>query len=358
LGILPPSLINQGKPVRKIILAAAITATINPVYAAGRDTISIVGSSTVYPFATVVAETYGKKTGNNTPKIESTGSGGGMKLFCAGDGINTPDITNASRRMKTSEFKKCHANRVADITEALIGFDGIVMANSNTAPRFELTHEDIFLALAKNVPATDGSQTLIPNPNITWKDVNASLPAIKIEVLGPPPTSGTRDAFAELALEGGCKKTDWIKAMKKIDKPRFKAICHSIREDGAYIEAGENDNLIVQKLIKNADALGVFGYSFLEENADKIQGSLIDGMAPEFESIASGDYPVSRPLYFYIKNSHVGKVPGIMEFTTEFMSEDASGEEGYLVDRGLIPLSQEEHEIMKQRVTGQENLIL
>jgi phosphate transport system substrate-binding protein len=254
LGILPPSLINQGKPVRKIFLAAAITATINPVYAAGRDTISIVGSSTVYPFATVVAETYGKKTGNNTPKIESTGSGGGMKLFCAGDGINTPDITNASRRMKTSEFEKCHANGVTNITEALIGFDGIVMANSITAPRFELTRKDIFLALAKDVPAADGSQTLVPNPNTTWKDVNSSLPKIKIDVLGPPPTSVTRDAFAELALVGGCKKIDWIKAMKKTDKPRYKAICHSIREDGAYIEAGENDNLIVQKLIKNADA--------------------------------------------------------------------------------------------------------
>lgn len=344
--------------MRKILLAAAIIATMNPVHAAGRDTISIVGSSTVYPFATVVAETYGKKSGKKTPKIESTGSGGGMKLFCAGDGIDTPDITNASRRMKTSEFEKCHANGVTDITEALIGFDGIVMANSNAAPLFELTRKDIFLALAKDIPAADGSQTLVPNPNISWKDVNSSLPAIKIEVLGPPPTSGTRDAFAELALEGGCKKIDWIKAMKKTDKPRYKAICHAIREDGAYIEAGENDNLIVQKLIKNADALGVFGFSFLEENADQIQGSLIDGMAPEFETIASGDYPVSRPLYFYIKNSHVGKVPGIMEFATEFMSEDASGEEGYLVDRGLIPLGLEEHEIMQQSVTGLENLDL
>jgi len=344
--------------VKKLILCAAIAATISNANAAGRDTISIVGSSTVYPFATVVAETYGKKTGENTPKIESTGSGGGMKLFCSGDGIDTPDITNASRRMKKSEFEQCHQNGVTNITEALIGFDGIVMANSNTAAQFELTRKDIFLALAKDVPAPDGSNTLIPNPNMTWKDVNASLPAIRIEVLGPPPTSGTRDAFAELALEGGCKNIGWIKAMKKKDKPRYKAICHSVREDGAYIEAGENDNLIVQKLVKNADALGVFGFSFLEENADKIQGSLIDGMIPEFESIASGEYPVSRPLYFYIKNSHVGKVPGILEFATEFMSDDASGEEGYLVDRGLIPLSPEKHENMKRRVTELENLAL
>jgi len=344
--------------VKKLILCAAIAATISNANAAGRDTISIVGSSTVYPFATVVAETYGKKTGENTPKIESTGSGGGMKLFCSGDGIDTPDITNASRRMKKSEFDQCHQNGVTNITEALIGFDGIVIANSNAAAQLELTRKDIFLALAKDVPASDGSETLVPNPNTTWKDINASLPAIRIEVLGPPPTSGTRDAFAELALEGGCKKIEWIKAMKKKDKPRYKAICHSVREDGAYIEAGENDNLIVQKLIKNADALGVFGFSFLEENADKIQGSLIDGMIPEFESIASGEYPVSRPLYFYIKNSHVGKVPGILEFATEFMSEDASGEEGYLLDRGLIPLSPEKHENMEKRVTGLENLAL
>lgn len=342
--------------MKKLILGAAIAVTVTNVYAAGRDTVSIVGSSTVYPFATVVAETYGKKTGNPTPKIESTGSGGGLKLFCSGDGIDTPDITNASRRIKKSEFDKCHSNGVTDITEALIGFDGIVMANSNVSQRFELTRKDIFLALAKDVPAADGSQTLVANPNKTWKDVNTNLPAVKIEVLGPPPTSGTRDAFAELALEGGCKKFDWIKAMKKEHKARYKSVCHTVREDGAYIEAGENDNLIVQKLEKNPDALGVFGFSFLEENADKIQGSLIDGNAPEFESIASGDYPVSRPLYFYIKNSHVGVVPGILEFATEFMSEDASGAEGYLVDKGLIPLSEEKHTKMEASVTGQENL--
>lgn len=344
--------------MKKLILGTAIAATITTAYAAGRDTISIVGSSTVYPFATVAAETFGKKTGQPTPKIESTGSGGGMKLFCAGDGIDTPDITNASRRIKKSEFELCQKNGVTSITEALIGFDGIVVANSKAAPRFELSRRDIFMALAKEVPAADGSQTLVANPNKTWQEVNPALPAIKIEVLGPPPTSGTRDAFAELAMEGGCKKIDWIKALKKTDKGKYKAICHTVREDGAYIEAGENDNLIVQKLEKNANALGVFGYSFLEENSDKIQGSIIDGVEPEFEAIASGEYPVSRPLYFYIKNSHVGKVPGIMEYTAEFMSEDATGEEGYLVDRGLIPLSSDKHAQIEKSVNAQEALAL
>ncbi len=344
--------------MKKLILLSALIAISSPAQAAGRDTVSIVGSSTVYPFATVVAETYGKKTGGKTPKIESTGSGGGLKLFCSGNDVNSPDITNASRRIKQSELDLCHQNGVNGITEALIGFDGIVMANSISAPLFKLTRKDIFLALAKDIPATDGSETLVANPNITWADVNSSLPAIKIEVLGPPPTSGTRDAFAELAMEGGCKKIDWIKAMKKTDKSRYKAICHSVREDGAYIEAGENDNLIVQKLEKNADAIGVFGFSFLEENTDKVQGSLIDGVAPEFESISSGEYPVSRPLYFYIKNSHVGKIPGILEYAAEFMSEDASGDEGYLVDKGLIPLSEAEHDKWSKSIMALENMSL
>ncbi len=306
--------------------------------AAGRDYIAIVGSSTVYPFATTVAEQFGKTTNFKTPKIESTGSGGGMKLFCAGNGIDTPDITNASRRIKKSEFDKCQANGVKEITEVKIGYDGIVLANSKTAPKMELGKKDIFLALAKEVPAKDGSKKLVPNPYKTWKDVNPALPDIKIEVLGPPPTSGTRDAFAELAMEGGCKKIDWIKAMKKEDKKKYKAICHTVREDGAYIEAGENDNLIIQKLVKNPNAFGVFGYSYLDQNSDKIQGSIIDGSEPTFENIASGKYGVSRSLYFYVKNSHVGVVPGMSEYLAEFTSEKAWGPEGYLADKGLIPM--------------------
>jgi phosphate transport system substrate-binding protein len=306
--------------------------------AAERDVISIVGSSTVYPFATVVAERFGRSTAFKTPKIESTGSGGGLKLFCQGVGVNTPDITNASRRIKSSEVELCASNGVNEIVEVKIGFDGIVLGNSKNAERMNLTRKDIFLALAKDVPNPDGSESLVANPYKTWKEVNASLPDTKIEVLGPPPTSGTRDAFAELALEGGCKSYDWIKAIKKQDKNRYKAICHAIREDGAYIEAGENDNLIVQKLQANAAALGVFGFSFLDQNEDKVQGSLVDGQSPEFEAIADGSYPISRALYFYVKKAHVGQIDGLEEYLAEFTNDRAWGDEGYLADKGLIPM--------------------
>jgi phosphate transport system substrate-binding protein len=324
----------------------AMTLASTQAVSASRDYISIVGSSTVYPFATVVAERFGKTTPNPTPKIESTGSGGGMKLFCSGVGTGHPDITNASRRMKKSEFEKCQAAGVTDIVEVLIGFDGIVLANSVKTKQISLTRKDIFLALAKNVPAPKSmqdefvsSQTLVANPYKTWKEVNPALPNVKIEVLGPPPTSGTRDAFAELALEGGCKKIKWIKAMKKQDKKAYKTLCHTIREDGHYIEAGENDNLIVQKLDANPNALGVFGFSFLDQNADKVQGSLIEGQAPSFDTIADKSYPISRPLYFYVKKAHVGVVPGIEGYLAEFTSEKAWGEEGYLAEKGMIPLS-------------------
>lgn len=325
------------------VIATVLTlAVINTTtgFAAGRNYIEIVGSSTVYPFATVVAETFGKKTKFKTPKIESTGSGGGLKLFCAGNGINTPDITNSSRRIKSSEVETCHKNGVTNITEVQVGFDGIAIANSKKGQDFKLTTRDIFLALAKEIPGEKPGE-LIKNPHKTWKDVNPELPEIKIEVLGPPPTSGTRDAFAELALEGGCKSFDWINAMKKADKQKYKSICHTIREDGAYIEAGENDNLIVQKLEKNKNALGVFGFSFLDQNSDKVKGAYIDGVEITFENIADGTYPVSRPLYFYVKNDHVGKVPGITEFIAEFTEEDAWGEDGYLTEKGLIPLGED-----------------
>ena len=339
--------------MNKVMLVAAISIGITAnVQAAGRDTISIVGSSTVYPFATVVAEKFGKKTSFNTPKIESTGSGGGMKLFCSGVGLDTPDITNASRAIKKSEFEGCQENGVTDITEVQIGFDGIAIANSRQAPLYELTRMDLYLALAKQVPNPDGSQTLVDNPYTTWKEVNSSLPATKIEVLGPPPTSGTRDAFVELAMEGGCKQVDWIKAMKKTNKSAYKTACHSVREDGVYIEAGENDNLIVQKLEKNPVALGIFGYSFLEQNDDKVQGSIVEGTSAEFESIADGSYPISRPLFFYVKNEHIGSVPGLREFLQEFTSEAAMGDDGYLLDKGLIPLSEEKRAMLRERVTS------
>ena len=239
-----------------------------------------------------------------------------------------------------------------------MGYDGIVIANSNAAKRMNLTRKEMFLALAKEVPAKDGSEKLIPNPYKTWKDVNPTLPATKIEVLGPPPTSGTRDAFAELVLEGGCKKFAWIKAMKKTNKSKYKEVCHAVREDHAYIEAGENDNLIVQKLTANPKALGIFGFSFLEQNSDKLQGSLVDGKEPTFEGIADGSYPVSRPLYFYVKNAHAGKVPGIKEFLKEFTSEDAMGEEGYLTDRGLIPLGDDKLKTIREEVLSLKPLAL
>jgi len=328
--------------LKKTFAIAALSAAVlsgTADAAATRDYIYIVGSSTVYPFSTVVAEQFGKTTKYKTPKVESTGSGGGLKLFCEGVGVEHPDITNASRRIKKSEQERCAKNGVTDIVEVKVGYDGIVVANAKNAPLFKLTRKDIFLALAKNVPdpKAPNSGKLVPNPYKTWKDVDPALPDEPIEVLGPPPTSGTRDAFAELAMEGGCKKIFWIAAMKKKDKKQYKQTCHSVREDGPYIEAGENDNLIVQKLEANHAALGVFGFSYLDQNADKIKGSEIDGVKPTFENIASGKYPVSRPLFFYIKKAHVGKVPGIEGYVAEFTSEKAWGDEGYLADKGLIP---------------------
>jgi len=343
--------------MKKLILTAAVSvALVANAYAAGRSTISVVGSSTVYPFATVVAEKFGKKTSFSTPKIESTGSGGGMKLFCNGVGLSTPDITNASRRIKKSEYDKCQKNGVTDIVEVHIGFDGIAVANSKKAPQLKLSRKDLFLALAQKVPNPDGSNTLVENPYKTWKQVNASLPDTAIEVLGPPPTSGTRDAFAELAMEGGCKKFDFIKAMKKSDKKAYKGICHTVREDGPYIEAGENDNLIVQKLDKNPNALGIFGFSFLEQNDDKVQGSLVEGKAPEFETIADGSYPISRPLYFYVKKAHMESIPGMDAYLKEFTSEAAMGEDGYLLDKGLIPLSDDERDMLRKNVMAGKTL--
>ncbi len=341
---------------KSAISLAAVSLLTATTYAQARDNIMIVGSSTVYPFATVVAETFGKTTDFKTPIIESTGSGGGMKLFCAGVGESHPDVTNASRRIKKSEFDQCQENGVKDVIEVKVGYDGIVLGSSKEAQQLELSRKDIFLALAKDVPNPDGSETLVPNPYMTWADVNAGLPAVKIEVLGPPPTSGTRDAFAELALEGGCKKIDWIKAMKKTDKSAYKAACHTVREDGAYIEAGENDNLIIQKLQENPDALGVFGFSFLDQNADVIQGALVDGVAPEFELIADGSYPVSRPLYFYVKTAHIGVIPGIDEYMKAFTNDNAFGDEGYLTDKGLIPMGVEERTQFQAAVNNKTSL--
>lgn len=322
---------------RKFLGLALVSGMIIAGSAAeARDQIRIVGSSTVYPFSTVVAEQFGKTTKFKTPVIESTGSGGGFKLFCSGVGVEHPDITNASRQVKKSEIESCAKNGVADITEIKIGYDGIVMANAKSAPQMKVSKKQMFLAIAKTIP--DGKGGFKDNDNMKWSDVDKSLPAVKIEVLGPPPTSGTRDAFAELALEGGCKTFKEIADLKKTDKKKYKAICHGVREDGGYVEAGENDVLIVRKLEANPNAFGVFGFSFLDQNADKVQGSIIGDVAPTFESIADGSYPVSRPLFFYVKGAHVGKVPGIKEYVAAFTAEKTFGPDGILSSKGLIPM--------------------
>lgn len=334
---------------KRSLAILAITAAAFPALqaqAAGRDSISIVGSSTVYPFSTVVAEQFGKGGKFKTPKVESTGTGGGIKLFCGGVGVDFPDIANASRRMKKTEFEACQKAGVKDIVEVKIGYDGIVLAHSKKAKGLELTRKEIFLALAKKVPdpkcKDKACDKLVDNPYQTWNQINPALPKTKIEVLGPPPTSGTRDAFAELALEGGCQGFDWIKALKEKSEAEYKGICHTVREDGAYVEAGENDNLIVQKLDSNPNALGVFGFSFLDQNTDKVAAERVDGVDVSFETIASGKYPIARPLFFYVKKAHVGTIPGIEAFVAEFIGEKAAGEEGYLADKGLIPLPEAE----------------
>ena len=336
--------------IRKV-LGIALILVVLPQTAIARDQINIVGSSTVYPFSIVVAEKFGKTTDYKTPKIETTGSGGGMKLFCAGVGTQHPDFTNSSRAIKKSEIKNCNKNGVGDITEVKVGYDGIVVANSKSAKRYSIGTMDLYLALAKEIPNPDGSETFITNPNKTWKDVNPNLHAIKIEVLGPPPTSGTRDAFSELALEkGGCKKIKWIEALKIKNKQEYKAKCHATREDGHFIEAGENDNLMVQKLVSNPNALAIFGFSFLDQNADKVQGAVINGVEPSFENIANGKYSISRPLFFYIKNAHVGVIPGMLEYVEEFLSDQASGEDGYLGEKGLISMPNEERSKLNPKV--------
>ncbi|WNV03541.1 PstS family phosphate ABC transporter substrate-binding protein [Candidatus Methylospira mobilis] len=331
------------KSKANMALAASLLLSVSGGVSAegARDSISIAGSSTVYPFSTVVAENLGKAGKFKTPKVESTGTGGGIKLFCGGVGPQFIDIANASRAIKKSELEACAKAGVTEIVEVKIGFDGIVLAYSKkNKQKLDLSLKEIFLALAKRVPdpAHPEDGTLVDNPYKTWSEINPRLPATKIEVLGPPPTSGTRDAFAELALEGGCKAIPWLKAKHETDEAFFKSTCMTVRQDGAYIEAGENDNLIIQKLEKNADALGIFGFSYLEQNADKIQGALIDGQAPKFDNIASGKYAISRPLFFYVKKAHVPLIPGIEAYIAEFTSEKASGEEGYLADKGLIPL--------------------
>ena len=335
---------------KSMIMVGGVAAA---VFAAGaaeaRDQIRIVGSSTVFPFSTAVAEQFGQTSGFATPVVESTGSGGGLKLFCAGVGEEHPDMTNASRAIKDSEIETCAANGVKDVTEVKVGFDGIVLANSKASEAVNLTIPQIFQALAAEVEV-DGE--VVANPYTNWREIDAALPDAKIEVLGPPPTSGTRDAFVELVMETGCEEFPAIAALEEADEDRFEAVCATMREDGAFVEAGENDNLIVQKLEANPAAFGIFGFSFLDQNLDKMQGSYVDGVEPTFENIAAGDYPVSRSLFFYVKNAHVGVIPGMEEFVTEFTSEAAFGDDGYLTDKGLIPLPEEDRATVRDAATS------
>lgn len=327
---------------RKLLItslaATAICAVSVTAHAqSARDSITIVGSSTVYPFTTTVAEQFGRQGQFKTPKVESTGTGGGIKLFCNGVGPQFPDIANASRRIRPAELATCAQNGVKEVVEVKVGYDGIVIAENKGGQSLNLTRKDVYLALAKRVPDPANPNTLIANPYTTWKDVNKSLPATKIEVLGPPPTSGTRDSFVEMYMEAGCRTFAWLENQRSADEPAFKRNCDTLREDGAYVEAGENDNLIVQKLAANPNAVGIFGFSFLEENFDKLKGAMVDGVAPSFESISSGKYPASRPLFIYVKKQHVNVIRGIPEFIAEYTSEKALGEDGYLPDKGLIP---------------------
>jgi phosphate transport system substrate-binding protein len=323
-----------------------------------RDYISIVGSSTVYPFTTTVAEQFGRGGQFKTPKVESTGTGGGIKLFCNGVGVQHPDVANASRRIKQSEVDTCAKNGVKEIVEVKVGYDGLVLAHSKKAPKLNISRRDVYLALAKQVPDPANPQTLIANPYKTWKQVNSSLPDQPIEVLGPPPTSGTRDSFAELYMEVGCQTYAWIKTLKDVDENRYKKVCHTVREDGGYVEAGENDNLIVQKLEANPKAIGVFGYSYLEENEDKLAGSALEGVNPTFETISSGKFPASRPLFVYVKKAHVGVIPGVKEFVTEYVSDKALGQDGYLADKGLIPPSDSERAKIRTEALAFKNVKL
>jgi len=315
-----------------------------------RDQIRIVGSSTVYPFTTTVAEQFGKTSGMKTPVVESTGTGGGMKLFCAGVGEGHPDATNASRRMKKNEFEQCQKNGVKDIVEINVGFDGLTVAQSKQGTPIKLTLAQLLLAVAKEVPGPGGK--LIPNPNKNWSDIDKSLPNIKIEVLGPPPTSGTRDSFHELLLEKGAEKVPALAALKKSDKKAFDKVWKTLREDGAYVEAGENDNVIVAKLEANKNAFGVFGYSFLEENSAKLRGVPLNGVAPDFDEITSGKYPGARRMYVYIKKQHVGLVPGLDKFAAEYVSNKALGEDGYLAKKGLVTLPKNELEGVRKSTLG------
>ena len=333
--------------IKFVVAASAVAFSFVATDTLARDRIKTVGSSTVYPFATTVAEYFGKNTEYKTPVIESTGTGGGMKLFCAGTGLKHPDVTNASRAIKKSEKEKCKANGVTPV-EMMVGFDGIVLAGNKSGIQLKLTRIQLYKATAREV--WDGSK-FVDNPYKKWNDIDPSLPDLKIEIMGPPPTSGTRDAYVELVQHKACKKL----GLKKKGPNGYKTRCSAVREDGGYIEAGENDNLIIQKLGADKDRYGIFGFSFLDENADKVKGAIIDGHAPTFEGIASGDYPISRGLFFYVKKEHIGMIPGLKEYVNYWTLDQMIGDEGVTVDKGLIPLPAADRKELVEKVKKELN---
>lgn len=321
------------KRVLTLALAAAMVLSAGAAFA--RDQLRIVGSSTVYPFSSFVAEEFAAGKKFAAPVVESTGSGGGHKLFATGLGENAPDITNSSRRMKTGELETNAKNGVTEITEIKFGFDGIAIAQNVKGKPMNLTLKELAMAVLEEVPQ---GGALVKNPYVTWDQINPELPKRKISFYGPPTTSGTRDAFEEMVLE---------KVTEKMPEYGGKAY-KKVRQDAAYVPSGENDNLIVQKLTKDADSLGIFGYSFLIENKDRIQGVTIDGVAPTPETVSSGKYPISRSLFFYVKNQHIGKIPGLAEYVDLFLSEKMIGENGQLQKIGMIPLPKDMREKIRE----------
>jgi phosphate transport system substrate-binding protein len=325
-----------------VVAAAAALAV--PASAQSRDQIRIVGSSTVFPYTQAVAEQFAGMTGNPAPVVESTGTGGGMRIFCGGVGVDFPDITGASRPMTQSEYETCLANGVDDVTEVLLGYDGLSVAHSVEAPDMGLSKAQLFQALASEVEVAG---QIVANPYRNWSEIDAALAEQPIEVFGPPPTSGTRDAFVELVMAEGCEA---FPAIAALEGDRKDEVCARMRQDGPFIEAGENDNLIVQRLEADPNAIGIFGYSFLFENSDRLKPIAVDGVAPSAETIASGEYKVSRPLFIYVKNAHRNVVPGLDDFLAEYVSEESFGPDGYLPERGLIPLSDAEREEVRAAV--------
>lgn len=314
--------------------------------------IKIVGSSTVSPFSTAVAEQFGAVSKWPTPVVETTGTGGGFKAFCLGTGPQQPSISNASRPIKDSELALCAGNGISRPIEIRIGYDGIVIANAKAGPDFDITKAQLYRALAKELP--DGEGGFKPNPYRTWREVDPSLPDEPILVFGPPPTSGTRDAFVELGMEHGALEDPHMTVLQQLDEDRFLDRAHTIRTDGAWVDFGENDAAVVQALTKTPTAIGILGYSFLEHNSDRVKASLLSGVTPDFEHIKDGAYGLSRMLYFYVKRENLGSVPGIADFAAEFVSDSAMGQDGYLLDKGLIPLTDEDRSTEQAKAAALE----